>query len=106
MKPTSKKALINFIKGIPTSKRHLSPNLSNPLDFKRMVIVSTSLLENDEVITIEDIKSVCEEVGGEEYFQLIKREHFEDMFCDKIISRINNIKEVIRVYKEVSTKTE
>lgn len=98
MNENSRRLLKSFIEMLPATKRKLDPDLAQPNDFRRMVAFAKGLLDYDDTFSEEDIRSVCEEVG-EEYLSLIESPSFTEKFASPIYSEIDNIKQVIRVYK-------
>lgn len=101
MKDSTKKALLEFLDGIPIIKRQLNPDFNQPMDFKRLIKVSIALADNEDTLIDDDIRSICEEVGGEQYQYMIANSKFIEEFAKKIISEINYAKNVISIYQEI-----
>lgn len=98
MKTESK--LKEFLMGIPELKRKLNPDLSNPMDYKRLVGVAIALIQENSTISSQDINSICENIGGD-YSELLKLDEFESQFCSPIITEINNAKYIIEIYESI-----
>jgi len=103
MQDSTKKALFELLQGIPSVKRHLNQYLNQPMDFKRMIKVSIVLLDNEDTLQVDDIRSICEEVGGEDYLYLIANPKFEVDFATAIKSAIDSAMHVINTYREITT---
>ncbi|MGE0021609.1 MAG: hypothetical protein AB7S72_18200 [Draconibacterium sp.] len=102
MKPKTKELLYSFIDGIPALKRTFDLDLSNPNDEKRLIMIAVSLLENNDSIEIDDIRLACEKIGGMEYNVLLSdRESFEESFSTPIFERIDDVKNIIDVYRNL-----
>ena len=102
MKPVTKKMLYSFIDGIPPLKRKLDIEISNINDERRLIEVAVSLLDNNDSIETDDIRSICEEIGGTHYKELLNDEKsFNDFFAKPIYSRIDNVKNIIDVYRNL-----
>lgn len=99
MTENSRNALKHFIFMLPEAKRLLNPDLSNPNDERRMIQFATLLLDNNDTFDIDDIRSVCEEVGGDRYNSLVNSPHFNENFSSIIFSQINNFKNIIDIYR-------
>ena len=95
MNGNSRKTLKHFFEMFPETKRVLNPDLSHPGDRKRMVQFADSLIMNGDTFDIDDIRSVCEEVGGDQYSSLVSSPLFEGEFSSIIFSEIDYIKYII-----------
>lgn len=103
MKDSTKKELVDLLKGIPSVKRRLNPYFDQPMDFKRMIKVSIASLDNDDTLNEDDIRSICEEFEGDGYSHLLSNPKFTTDFAGKIISEISSAKHFISIYREIST---
>jgi len=101
MKKDSKTLLTEFLENLPPTKRKLSPDIAQPMDYQRLIQVSVSLVENQDSLDVGNITSICEQIGGVEYSQMIKNENFQSDFAETILSEINYAKHVIEVYKSL-----
>lgn len=104
MNVDTRKMLSEFLEGIPVLKRQLNPDFSNYNDERRIVIVALNLLDNNDTIDTSDIKSVCEDIGGDEYLSLINEDLFIEDFANPIYSRIDDIKNIINTYRNIQTR--
>ena len=100
MKTESQNLLHDFLIGLPTTKRNLDPDISQPMDYKRLIKVAISLIEESETMDRFNITSECENIG-EEYTILLEHSDFETLFCEPILSEINNAKHVIETYLSI-----
>jgi len=97
MKTNKLELLHDFLIGIPATKRQLNPDISHPMDYKRLIKIVNFLIENSESIDSFNITSECEKIG-DEYSDLLTQSGFEELFCKPILSEINNAKSVIETY--------
>jgi len=96
----TKRHLKKFIEGIPPMKRKLNIDFSHPTDQERLMKVAISLLDNKDSIEIHDIRIICEEVG-KEYLNITEKEEFEESFSLPIFSRIDDVKNIISMYRDI-----
>ncbi|NEW84871.1 MAG: hypothetical protein GZ094_21225 [Mariniphaga sp.] len=101
MKTETRKVLKELIEGIPVEKRKLEPDLNHCTEFKLLIKVAKCLVDIDDSFDACEIRSICEDVGGEEYNSLINDPNFIDGFANIIFSEIDNAKTIINVYKEI-----
>jgi hypothetical protein len=99
MTPVTRKSLTKLLEGIPILKRQLNPDLSNNNDQRRLIELALLLLINNDTFETSDIQSVCEEVGGDKYLSLINEESFIEDFANPIYARIDDIKNIIDMYR-------
>jgi|GEM_PF-6065175 len=101
MNNLSRKLLKNAMEVIPETKRTLNPSIFHLTEQKALLRLAINLLENNDTITLGDIKSVCEEIGGDKYNLLIKNEFFEDNFAYPVSSRVDDMKNIIDLYRRI-----
>ena len=102
MKDITKSYLKKFLEGIPVNQREFHVNFSHVTDEIRLIEVAISLLDNDDTIDIENIRQICEEIGGDEYLGMIKnKDLFDYDFAHVIYSRIDDVKNIISLYRKI-----
>ena len=106
MNESTRVLLTDFLENILESRVYLSLNFSHITDQRRLIRIAKNLLDTSDTLDEYNVKSVCEEIGRDEYLFLMEDyDSFLNNFARPISSEINEVKRIIDIYKEMEQES-